>query len=223
MGTNGSLTGDPTPGSRTTVQKRTTSQPERDWRSVGVVLPVQFLNLSAMVQDTQVWLNWTIITTREIDHFEIERSIDNTIYTKVGTVNDAVKINEQQSFSSKDDISGINSDIIYYRIKVIGQPGEIKYSNVLSVKKSQTKTPVNIMPNPARDYVAVRFFVEKESEVTLRLIDNIGKIILIQKQKVLKGNNVLQLNNLGKYSAGVYSLQVLINDEMLTKKLVLEK
>ncbi|MGG9960176.1 T9SS type A sorting domain-containing protein [Ferruginibacter sp. SUN106] len=223
MGNSGSLIGDPAPGSRCTVQKKTPGQIDRDWRFVGSVLPVQFLGFTGSTQNTQVLLSWTILTTKEVDHFEIERSLDNTTYIKVGTVSDAVKLNEPQSFGSTDDIAGINSDIIYYRLKVVGKSGEIKYSNVLVVRKSLVKTPVAIMPNPANDYVSVKFFAEKESEVTIRLVDNLGKTVLIQKQRVSKGNNVLQLNNLAKYSAGVYTVQVFVNDEIVTHKLILER
>ena len=79
------------------------------------------------------------------------------------------------------------------------------------------------MPNPAQDYVSVRFFAENESTVTIRLIDNLGKAVKIQEQKVLKGNNTIQVNNLFLYSNGVYSLQVMINGEIVTQKLVLAK
>ena len=49
------------------------------------------------------------------------------------------------------------------------------------------------MPNPARDYVSIAFFSEKDSKVTIRLIDNLGKIILLQDHKVAKGNNTIFL------------------------------
>jgi Secretion system C-terminal sorting domain len=223
MGSGGSLTGDATPGTRATVQKAIPAQIDRDWRFVGLVLPVQFLNFSGVLHSAQELLSWSIIATKDIDHFEIERSLDNTSYVNVGIVTDAVKLNEQQRFGYTDDISMVSSDIIYYRLKVIGKAGEIKYSNVLVVRLGQNRTAVSIMPNPAHDYVTVRFFVEKESEVTIRIVDNIGKTVLIQKQKATKGNNTVQLNNLARYSAGVYSLQVLVNDEIVTNKLILGK
>ncbi|NOT91483.1 Ig-like domain-containing protein [Ferruginibacter sp.] len=223
MGSGGVTLGDATPGTRSPVQKQTPLQLDRDWRYVGVVLPVQFLNFAGSPQNTQVLLNWAIITTKDVERFEIERSLDNATYTKVGTATGTTKLNEQQNFGYTDNITGISNDVIYYRLKVIGKAGEIKYSNILVVRQNQTKTPVSIMPNPAHEYVSVRFFVEKGSEVTLRLIDNIGKTVLIQKQKVAKGNNTVQLNNLTKYSAGVYTLQVLVNDEIVSQKLILGK
>ena len=223
MGTNGSLVGDPTPGTRAPVQKKTVAQTDRDWRYTSVVLPIQFIQFTGTPQNNTVLLNWTIITPNAVEHFEIERSLDNGIYNFRGIITDAVKLNEQQSFSFNDDINAVSSDIIYYRLKVVGKAGEVKYSNVLVVRKGLYKSPVSIMPNPANDYVSVRFFVEKESEVTIRLLDNVGKAVLQQKQKAAKGNNTMQLSGLAKFSNGVYSLQVLVNEEIVTQKLILSR
>ncbi|MFZ1370829.1 MAG: T9SS type A sorting domain-containing protein, partial [Ferruginibacter sp.] len=223
MGDGGSFTGDPTPGSRTTVQTTYIIQTDRDWRYVGYVLPVQFLQLSGVLQANHVLLNWAVIASKAVDHFEVERSTDNITFLKTGTVSQPVQLNEQQNFIFTDDVTNINKDIIYYRIKVIGKAGEIQYSNMLVIHKQQSKTGLHIMPNPATDYVSMIFFAEKESEVTIRLFDNSGKTALLKKQKVVKGNNTVQLTGLNRYSNGVYTLQVFVNDEAVTQKLVLQK
>ncbi len=223
MGNLGSTAGDPAPGARCPVQKKVPAQANRDWRFVGVVLPVQFLQLSGIMQAGHVLLNWTVVAAKEIDHFEVERSTDNSTYIKTGDVWQAVKLNEEQGFTFTDDVGNVNRDIIYYRIKVIGKDGEIQYSNILVVRRQQSKTLLSIMPNPARDYVSMLFFAEKESVVTIRLIDNLGKTALLKNQKVVKGNNSLQLHGLGKYSNGVYSIQLFVNGEVITHKLVLAK
>jgi len=223
MGNGGSLIGDATPGSRTTVQKKSGGQPNRDWRFVGVVLPIEIIDFSGAAQNNLVSLNWIILAAKEIDHFEIERSTDNSNYNKEATVTEAVKLNESQSFDIKDDITGIGSDIIYYRLKVIGKDGEIKYSNVLVIKLNIVKTAVTIVPNPATDHVTIKMFVEKDAEVLIRLIDNLGKTVKVQSQKAVKGNNVFHLNGLAKYNSGVYTVQVYVNNEMNIQKLVLFK
>lgn len=223
LGTGGTFTGDPAPGSRTTVQRRLAFQPDRDWRYVGSVLPVQFLLLNGVLQSTNVKLNWTVIATKAVDHFEVERSTDNINYAKTGTVSDLVKLNEQQSFAFNDDISNVSKEIIYYRIKVIGMAGEIQYSNVLVIRLRQTKTQLSIMPNPARDNVMITVAAERDGEITIRLISDVGKTVLSQKQKVQRGNNTIQLTNLDKYSGGVYVMQVLINNELISEKLILTK
>ena len=223
MGTGGSFTGDPAPGSKTTVQRKLGAQPNRDWRYVGVVLPVEFLQLTGTLQTGNVKLDWVVIANKEVDRFEVERSTDNVNYIKTGTVSDVVKLNEQQGFTFTDDVSNVNKEIIYYRIKVISKAGENQYSNVLVIRMRMAKTLLTVMPNPARDNVVLVFSSEKDSEITLRLVDNKGLTVLTQKQKVLRGNNTLQLKNLDKYSAGVYMIQVLINGELVSQKLVLTK
>ena len=55
MGTGGTFTGDAAPGSRTTVQKKFAWQPNRDWRFSGIVLPVQFLSFTALLQNEHVY------------------------------------------------------------------------------------------------------------------------------------------------------------------------
>jgi hypothetical protein len=223
MGNAGSLAGDASPGSRCTVQKKVPAQTDRDWRYVGSVLPVQFLQLTAVLQNDEVLLNWSVIALKDVDHFEIEQSTDNINFAKTGVVSQPVKLNEPQNFSFNDNVSNVNRDIIYYRIKVLGKAGEVQYSNIVLIRKQQAKTMISIMPNPARDYVSVVFFAEKDSEITLRLVNDLGKIVLLQSQKVLKGNNTLQLQGLNKYSNGVYSLQMFVNDEVITQKLILAK
>jgi len=223
MGTGGSFTGDATPGSRTTVQRSFTYQPDRDWRYAGYVLPVRFLNLTGVLQADKVLLNWAVIADKAVHHFEVERSVDNINFIKTGIVTQTVALNLQQSFSFRDDVAAVNKEIIYYRIKVVGKTGEIQYSNILIVRKQLNKTLLSIVPNPAKDYVSVTFFANTESVVNIRLMDDNGKLVLLQDQKVMKGNNTIQLTGLDRFSSGFYMIQVYVNNEVITQKLVLIK
>lgn len=223
MGNGGSLTGDPAPGARCTVQKKTIGQPNRDWRYVGVVLPVEILSFTATQQNKIVTLNWKIIANKEIDRFEVERSPDNSSFMKVATVTDPVTLNVQQSFGATDNIAGISSDVLYYRLKVIGSNGDIKYSNIIAIKNSSIKTDIRVTPNPARNFVQVKLYAQRETDVTFRLIDYMGKVVLMQVNKVYKGDNVIEIIGVNKLSNAVYSLQVLIDDDLETKKLVIAR
>jgi hypothetical protein len=223
MGNGGSFTGDATPGSRTTVQRSYTFQTDRDWRYVGYVLPVQFFSFSGSLQGNSVPLAWSIITPQEIARFEIERSIDNVNYTKVGVNTQPVTLNQQQQFGFTDDIAGIGSEIIYYRIKVVGKNGEIKYSNVLVIRKTKVNATLQVMPNPAKDYVTLRMYIDKDAVTEVRLIDNIGRTVLHRQQKMLRGISVLQLNDLQRFAPGVYSLQLLYNNQLVTEKLIINR
>ena len=221
MGTGGTFTGDPSPGSRTTVQKTMISQTDRDWRFVGYVLPVQFLSFTGSQYNSKVTLNWTIIAEKEVDRFEIERSVSSNNFIKTQTVTGPVLLQVQQGFSETDDIAGIYNDQIYYRLKVLGKDGTVKYSNVIVLRNTQTKTKVTFLPNPTANNIRIRFYSETETNANLRMIDKEGKTILTHQQKVTKGINNIELSGLGKYSSGVYTLQIFLGDRVITQNMVL--
>jgi len=221
MGNLGSFLGDATPGSRTTVQKTLLSQTDRDWRFVGFILPVQFLNFTGTQNNNNVLLKWTIIAEKEIDRFEIERSVNGVDFIKTTTVNGPVVLQVQQRFSATDDITNVNSGIIYYRLKVIGRSGEIKYSNIISVRKNTANIEISILPNPVKHYVVIRMYADKAGEAAVCLIDNAGKIILREKQKLVRGFNNIQLNQMNRYPNGLYILKIEADGNVTAKKIII--
>lgn len=222
MGTNGSFIGDAIPGSRTTTQRTNATQMDRDWRFVGYVLPVQFLSFTGTHQNNNVLLNWSIIADKEIARFEIERSIDNSNFLKTNTVSLPVLLQVKQSFNATDDISNLTADVIYYRLKVIGKAGAIKYSNILAVRKITKNSALTISPNPTTDFIAVKFYAERNMEVTIAVIDYNGKVILNQQQKVTKGFNNIRFNDLNRFSNGVYQLKVELAESTISKSFIIK-
>ncbi|MEP6676183.1 MAG: T9SS type A sorting domain-containing protein [Ferruginibacter sp.] len=224
MGNGGSLTGDAAPGARCPVQKKVPAQTDRDWRFVGSTLPVELLQFTGTLQaNSNVLLNWSLITPTGINHFEIERSTDNSTFIKVGTVQQPVALNIDQHFNYTDDIRTVASEIIFYRLKIIGDNGQIKYSNVLLIRRNAVRTEVKVIPNPANDHFTVSFYAQKETAISFRLMNNIGQTVLVQSAKASAGQNSLQVNDLQKLSNGVYTLQFYVNDGTVTTKVVLHK
>jgi len=221
MGNGGSFTGDATPGSRTTVQKTLLSQTDRDWRFVGFILPVQFLRFTGTQNNNTVLLNWTIIAEKQIDRFEIERSVNGVDFIKTTTVNGPVVLQVQQNFSATDDVANVNYDVIYYRLKVIGISGEMKYSNTISIKKNISKSEISILPNPAKQYIIIKIYADIAGQTLLCLIDNAGKIILREKQKLVKGFNNIQLDHMDRYNNGFYILKIEVNGKLTTRKIII--
>ena len=223
MGAGGTTFGDPTPGTRAPVQKTLAIQPDRDWRYAGYLLNVQLLQFGVSAQSNDnVYITWKLITSQTLNRFEIERSTDNRTFTTVGTLTRDVPLQQEMGFSLYDNIAGVNSDIVFYRLKIIASNNQIKYSNVLLVRKgSALQTTTRIEPNPAGDYVSIHFYAERDGNATIRLFDNLGKIILVKQIRVLKGTNIAQLNGLAKYSDGAYTIQVLMQDAVITQKLII--
>ncbi|MBC7936965.1 MAG: T9SS type A sorting domain-containing protein [Rhizobacter sp.] len=224
MGNAGILIGDPTPGTIATVQRSTMSGCtfERDWRCVTGVLPISHLLLKAADNNDIVTLNWSIISSMKLSIFEIERSTDNVTYQKIGTESADVRLDQLENFANTDNISALNSSVIYYRIKVIALNGQVKYSNMVAIRKGKTIAPFSITPNPASDVASVRFYTEREMLVTITIRDITGKLVHLQKTKALKGNNIIPLNNLVQYSNGIYHVQLMIDNDVQSGKLIIQ-
>ncbi len=222
MGNGGSLIGDPVPGTRATVQKFTPSQPERDWRYVSYVLPVQYLQLTASENKGSVSLNWGVTSSIGLQSFEIQRSTDNIRFVTVATQTASNQVDVLKNYADYDNITSVNSEIIFYRIRVVALNGQEKFSNVVLIRKTNIRRTVIISPNPANEAASVRFYAEKETMVTLSIKDITGRVIVLQKVKAFKGNNSVLLTGLSKYSNGVYNVQILIDNDLFITKLIIQ-
>jgi hypothetical protein len=218
----GYTTGDPAPGTRAPVSRKNPAHTDRAWRYAGAVLPVQILTFTGKQQGYNNLLNWLIITKDEIERFEVERSVNNVTYSKIGAVTNAVQLNTLQQFNYIDDVSSLTATTLYYRIKIITKNGEVDYSNYIVIGiKPQANTTVTIAPNPATTEVNIKFTSNREEIIEIRLVDNAGRIILKEKKQIVKGSNTVQLSSLGKLSNGLYLMQFMLNGEMQFSKIII--
>jgi uncharacterized repeat protein (TIGR01451 family) len=223
MGTGGSLTGDPAPGTRAPVQKRIASQPERDWRYVSYVLPLQLLKFSGVLLSDKVNLNWSVSSPLPLDKFEIERSEDNIHFKKIALLDAPSAINEIKHFAAEDDISKSNSQVLFYRLKVIAKNGQEKYSELVVLRKGGSLMSFNIYPNPAKANAMINVQVNESQQGYLTIFDTDGKRVKTQTVRLTKGNNSISLDGLAVWPNGIYHVQVVTDKEVIKHKLIIYK
>ena len=80
---------------------------------------------------------------------------------------------------------------------------------------------MSISPNPAKENTTVSFNTVKAGVATFVIKDFAGKQVMVLSQKVVKGNNRIYINGLSKLPSAVYNLQVIIDNEMMTQKLII--
>ena len=79
----------------------------------------------------------------------------------------------------------------------------------------QTATVLSVIKNPVNDALELKYNSELNQEIQLQLVDNTGKVVLSRQLNVLKGENILRLEEVCRLSAGVYILSVM--DKRLIK------
>lgn len=167
------------------------------WIHTGfTALPLQFLSFSAQkCNNSNVCLTWQTANEQKVSHFEIERSIDGLVFSKIG----ATPANNQQqnSYTYTDDISNVQTKQVYYRIKQVDGNTSSKLSAVQRINLD-FKTTVVIYPNPVQDEIKI---IGWQKIKTAQLIDISGRVIMqwnvnsatLLIKNIVKGIYMLQL------------------------------
>ncbi len=167
----------------------------------GALVPLNFLSFNAKAAADSVLLNWKTANEINVSHFDIERSADSRIFTKIGStaaLNNGTSAHDYH-FTDMHPLQGIS----YYRIKQIDNDGHFKYSVIVAVKFGKS-IPITIYPNPANDVVNILFDKPQDKNTVGVLINSGGQIV---QRLIFAGLQSAQLNVMN-LASGVYELQI---------------
>ncbi len=85
----------------------------------------------------------------------------------------------------------------------------------------QTLNGFGVYPNPASTYAVVEIDLEATSDVALRLLDMSGKEMAARNYGAIETSSTIQLNT-ADLSAGIYLVELTVNGQRMTKRLVIE-
>lgn len=223
MGNGGTTAGQIPPGSITTVQQTSLAglgcSYERDWRCVFYILSCDIITFKVNLQNDRAKLDWTVLCDQEIDQFVIERSIDGIHFTDVSTVTGRSIIHSAESYTTIDDVSTINSEIIYYRLRTVAKDGKTKTGSIISVRRvAKSNITVQLLPNPVKDRLEVLLNATIQSAAQLYILDANGRVVQKYSENVLQGSNSFVYSQAGNLPVGVYYLRVNIGNKIITQK-----
>ncbi len=162
-------------------------------------LPVKLLYFTAIADGNRVRLNWEAANEQETVKYEIERSLNATNYSRIGTV-----LSRQLSQAAYVDYdnspaSGWN----YYRLKIFDKTGNFTYSPVRPVKFEKGLEQVRIFPVPASTVLNIQLPTSYVNKATLQVFTVDGKLLTTLDPKA----NMVVLN-VQPLAGGTYFLQV---------------
>lgn len=166
-------------------------------------LPVVFLHFDVRKDGNLAALTWTTANEQNNLGFEIQRSKDGAIWSKVDFViskanngNSLTQLNYQ--YWDKYPSTGIN----LYRLKQVDFNGASNFSQMKSVTFGDAPN-IEIFPNPTDDYFIIQGLQDNE---IIKILDMTGKIIFAG------GGNRYQEVSLKGYLSGMYQIIVLRPD-----------
>jgi len=179
------------------------------------VLPVELDSYTAKANDNgQVTLNWKTLSETNNDYYIIERSINGTDFTKIGTISSKGS-NGSYNFIDINPFAGQN----YYQLSQVDKDGSRKELGIRSVMIGLKKQdPLLVYPNPVKgNVIAFQAPISLAGKQALVEVLNLGG----QKMAELK----VMLDDAAKgtlasgLGTGIYMLRI---DKVYSSKIVVE-
>ncbi|PIQ20446.1 MAG: hypothetical protein COW65_14895 [Cytophagales bacterium CG18_big_fil_WC_8_21_14_2_50_42_9] len=184
------------------------------------VLPVELTYFTAKKKNKAVELNWE--TVQEIDNkgFEIQVSGDAGNYRKIGFVSSkSGNSRTAQKYTFPDTEKRTYGGTYYYRLKQVDHNGVEKFYGPQSVTLSAEVLAIKAYPNPFSRTFEAQFAADANKEVTVVVINAMGKEILAMQVQANRGLNSLNID-LGSQPAGMYFLSIISNSGKQQIKLI---
>ena len=190
------------------------------------IVPVELLAFIASVRNSEVQLLWSTASELNNRGFEIERSVnDNKNFVTVGFVDgkgSSTEIN-YYSFTDNPKLSGVNQ--LYYRLKQVDFDGTFSYSDIINVSYDVPAEFVlsQNFPNPFNPSTRISYFVPKESFVSIKVYDFLGREVTTLVSETKSTGSYELSFNASSLPSGTYFYTMIADNYSSTKKMILLK
>jgi len=187
-------------------------------------LPVELSSFVSTINRKDVTLNWS--TSRETNNtgFDIERSVTNGEWSKVGNVTGNGTITSPMNYSFTD--RNLASGNYNYRLKQIDYNGNFEYFNLSNEVIIGIPAKFDLSqnyPNPFNPATMINYDVPFDGKVSLKIFDMSGREVVTLVNEVKTAGYYSVNFNASNLSSGVYFYSLSADNFTATKKMILVK
>lgn len=140
-------------------------------------IPVELTSFTATTSNDQIVLNWTTGSELNNQGFEIQQSLDNESFSRIGFVPGFGSSTEHRSYTYT--VQSAPAGLHYYRLKQIDFDGSYEYSDVIEVETVESLPTEFALdqnhPNPFNPSTSITFSLPVDSDVQLSLYNMLGQ------------------------------------------------
>ncbi len=184
-----------------------------------VSLPVNLVYFRGKKQNGNILLDWATAGETDLNRFEIERSMNGTVFEKIGMVQATGFTTANTNYAFTDTrVSGL---VNYYRLKIIDNDRKFTYSNVVVFTGSSDQMMVSsIKPNPFNDAFILSIELKQALPLTFHVIDMTGRILFTKQTEAKSGNNHVAFTGLSGLPEGIYFIKIFSPAGMVQQKIL---
>jgi hypothetical protein len=185
-----------------------------------VVLPVYDVSLRGSARSDHNLLELEFSSDEPILSVEFQRSSNGRDFAGIHSSipEQARRISVQ--YSDRDLADG--SSVYYYRSIIRTGHGRQTQSRVVVVNRASSGlTGMKLSPNPASKTVRLTFLSDYATDADVKLVDRTGRVVYSFKTRLAKGNNVIDISEVGSLPDGVYVVHIYSGGQNYREKLVI--
>jgi hypothetical protein len=153
----------------------------------GNLLPLS-INVNAVLRNNIADITWQAFEQQGVMKYVVEKSTDGINFIELFQTNVSTLNNDNYAMSDVNVVDGFN----FYRIKIIYKNGETSYSQIVSVKLSQSIL-IQVTPNPiTNNIVTIKVSGATLGNYNLTMVDGLGRSIARKKISISSPNTSIQ-------------------------------
>lgn len=177
-----------------------------------VVLPVEWLQFEVNVKGDTAQLDWMVASQLNNSGFEIQRRRDQTNWEFI----DWVEATNENNYRYADHLNK-PTGTYYYRLKQVDFDGANSFSPVRAVTFAEVVRPLELFPNPANQYVTLRWSEPPGVAAVLEVLSSEGRLIY---KKGLSTEQLTQKIDTYNWPSGIYIFRVQYANEIINKRIL---
>lgn len=187
--------------------------------STSYPLPLKLISFSAEKMTGYILTKWTTENEENVDHYEIQKSMDAIQFSTIG--NKAARnltYTQQYEFDDYSPLQGT----AYYRLKTIDDDGKYNYSKIVAVTdKVFSGTDAFSILSPSNNAIIIFNKTTLSGDFMYRILNVNGQVLQKGTTSIsANGINVLQVSF--ATSTGMYLLEMRKGDNVYLNKLMLQ-
>ena len=191
--------------------------------SHGHTLPMQLVSFATQYDNNanKAILNWSTTTEINASHFVVQRSEDGSTYEDVALVfTQEGNSNSLRDYAYTDNVSSIQSNLIYYRLQMVDIDGTYAYSNidVIRLESKDLGTVIKVFPNPVQGQLEITVPNSWQGKMVYYAIYNSNGSLV----KEITNSNAGQIEtvNVSNLPMGVYIVKAANGNESSVQRIV---
>ena len=180
------------------------------------IIPIELDAWKGSVVSEKNYLEWTTLTERNTDFFDIERSADGGLFAAIGRVKAAGNASSPLNYGFYDEKPLPNAS--YYRLKTVDIDGSVSVSKIITLlRKTKMVSNFKVFPSITTQTLNISYIANNNTTISdWRILDGFGKVVQQFSRPLKNPNNdgvSIEIFDVSGLPTGLYFVQLIQNNE----------